>query len=43
MITKVKTNNEVFVYMNGKLLCKIWITPRNYTRVYCDVWGGFWI
>lgn len=40
MITKQYTNNEVYIYLNGKLLYKRWLNA-GYGKVFCDVWGHF--
>jgi hypothetical protein len=38
-IHKIKTEDELYVYMNGKLLYKRWL-KHNYGKVFCDIWGS---
>ena len=44
MIYKQKTNNELYIFMNGKLLLKKWYSsfgkPVNRSKVFCDAWGS---
>lgn len=39
MIHKEYTKDEVFIYMNGRLLYKRWLR-HDYGRTFCYVWGG---
>ena len=38
MIHKELIGNELYVYMNGSLLYKRWITHA-YGMVFCNIWG----
>ena len=38
MIYKEVKGNELYIYMNGKLIYKRWL-KENKGIVFCDVWG----
>lgn len=42
MIHKEVIGNELYVWMNGKLLYKRWF-KLGYGKVFCHVWGGWLI
>jgi len=40
MVVKKKIKNELYIYMNGSLLYKRWIS-KGYGMVFCDTFKNF--